>query len=99
MPTNERGQVFLSFDARLYLNHVRIAKTVPTRKVKKHAITIPAMAPDFNDDDDVEESFVFCDKEFPEDVGGDKVDENEDTAEGSDIEEVGVDVWDGRELV
>jgi len=65
-----------------------------------HAITIPAMAPEFNDDDDAEKDLVFCDKEAPEDVGGDEVDEkwDVDDADGG-IEEVGVDIRDSREFV
>jgi len=103
----ERDQILLRFDARFFLDHVRIAKKVPTRKIKTHAITIPAMAPEFNDD--VERILLFCDKGAPEDVGGDKVDEDvdedgdKDTDEASDVEEVVVavvvDIRDGEELI
>jgi len=57
-----------------------------------HANTIPAMAPELNDD--VEKVLLlFCDNGASEDVGGDKVDEDEDTDEASDVEvRVGVDV-------
>jgi len=90
----ERDQILLCFDARLFLDHVRKAKRVPKSKIKMHAITIPAMAPEFNDD--VEEVLPFCDKGASEDIGGDKVDEDGDTDEATDVEEVeeevGVDI-------
>lgn len=91
----ERGQVFLKFDARLFLNHVRIAKKIPMIKAKTHTVTIPAMAPGFNDD--AEAVLVSCDKGIAEDVGGDKVDEDGDMDEDSDMEEV--DVWYDRALL
>jgi hypothetical protein len=75
-------------------------KMVPKRKIKMHAITIPAMAPECNDDDDAEKDLVFCDKEVPEDVEGDEVDGkwDVDDADGGIIE-AGVDIWDSREFV
>jgi len=55
------------------------------------AKTIPATAPEVNDD--VEDVLLFCcDKEASEDVGGDKVDEDRDTEDPGDLEEVGVEV-------
>lgn len=93
----EPGQVFLNLEARLFLDHIRITKRVPVRKAKTHVITIPVMAPEFNDDD-LEKDLVFCDKGTEEDVGGDKVEENEDTDEG-DIEEVEVDIRDVRDFI
>ena len=100
----ERDQILLllSFDARFFLDHVRIAKTIPTRKIKTHAITIPAMAPEFNDD--AEKVLLFWDKGAPDDVGG-KVDEDGlgDTDEASDVDEDEdedeVDIRDGEELI
>jgi len=62
----ERDQILFCF-ARFFLDHARKAKKVPTRKVKMHASTIPAMAPEFNDD--VERVLLFCDEEASEDVG------------------------------
>jgi len=59
-----------------------------------HAITIPAMAPEFNDDG---ADCVICDELTPEDVGGDKVDEDEgmddedDENEDTDDEDEGTD--------
>lgn len=103
MPTMERDQILFSFDARFFLDHIRIAKTDPTRKIKTHAITIPAMAPEFNDD--LEKVLLFFDKGAPlaEDAWGDKEDEEGDTDEASDVEEVGVgvgvDIRDGEELI
>ena len=38
-----------------------------------HAMTTPAMAPEF--DDDAESALVSCGKGVPEDLGEDKVDE------------------------
>ena len=95
----ERDQSLLCFDARFFLDHVRIAKKVPTSKTKTHANTIPAMAPEFNDN--VEEVLLFCDKGAVDDVGGDKVDEDGDLDEVIDVEEVGVevDIRDGEELI
>jgi hypothetical protein len=107
----ERDQILFCFDARFFLDHVRKAKKAPTRKVKMHAITIPAMAPEFNDD--VERVLLFCDKGASEDVGGDKEDvggdkdEDGNTDEATDLEEVEVgvevgvevDIRDGDELI
>ena len=95
----QRDHILLCFDARLFLDHVRKAKNVPTSKVKIHANTIPAMAPEFNDD--VEKVLLFCDRGASEDVGGDKVDEDGDTEEARDIEGVGVgvDFRDDEELI
>jgi len=91
-------QILLNFDARFFLFHVRIAKKVPTRKVRTNAITIPAMAPELNDD--VEKVLLFCDKEAPDDVGGDKVDEDGDMDEANDVEvEDEDDIRDGEELI
>jgi len=53
-----------------------------------HAKTIPAIAPEFNDD--VETVLLLCDKEASEDVGGEKVDEDRDTDEVRDVKEVEV---------
>lgn len=94
----ERDQILFCF-ARFLLDHVRKAKKAPMRKINMHANTIPAMAPEFNDD--VEKVLLFCDKGASEDVGwGDKVDDDRDTDEVSDLEEVevgaGVDIWDGE---
>lgn len=85
----ERDHILLRFDARFFLDHVRIAKKVPISKAKRHANTIPAMAPEFNDDLE-EKVLLFCDKGGSEDIGGDKVDEDGDTDrdEASDVEEV-----------
>ena len=82
----ERDQILLCF-ARFFLDHVRKAKKVTTRKVKMHANTIPAMAPEVNDD--VEKVLLFCDKGASE---GDKVDEDWDTREAGNVDEVGVGV-------
>ena len=56
---------------------------IPTRKKKTYAITIPAMAPKFNND--VEKVLLFWEKGAQDDVGG-KVDEDGlgDTDEASD---------------
>jgi len=105
LPSIERDQILFCFDARLFLDHVRKAKKVATRRVKTHANTIPAMAPEFNDD--VEKVPLFCGKGASEDVGEDKVVEDEDTDDASDVEEaevgvgvgVGVDTRDGEELI
>ena len=53
------------------------------------ARTIPATAPEFNDDEEL--VLLFCDdKGASEDVGGDKVDEDDrDTDNPGDLEEVG----------
>jgi hypothetical protein len=73
---------------------------VPTRRIKMHAITIPAMAPECNDDDDAEKVLVFCDKEVPEDVGRDEVDGKWDLDDvDGGIEKVGVDIRESREFV
>ena len=97
----ERDQILFSFDARFFLDHIWIAKTDPTRKIRTHAITIPAMAPELNDD--LEKALLFSDKGAPEDAGGDKEDEDGDTDKVSDVEEVGVgvgvDIRDGEELI
>jgi len=89
--TMERDHILFCFDARFFLDHVRIAKKVPTRRIKMHANTIPAMAPELNDD--VEKVLLFCDNGASEDLGGDKVDDEDgNTDEADDIEEVGVEV-------
>jgi len=81
----ERDQILLDLSARFFLDHIRIAKKVPARKVKAHAITMPAMAPEFNDD--VEEVVLVCDKGAAEDdVEGDKVDEDGDKDGASEVE-------------
>lgn len=98
MPTKERDQVFLNFNARFFLDHIRIAKKAPIRKMITHAITIPAMAPEFNDDDDVEKGLVFCSKGTSEDVEGGNVDESRDLDEVGDTE-VGVDIREEREFL
>lgn len=59
------------------------------------AITIPAIAPGCNADAD--NLLGSCSKGVPEDVEGDKVDENGGVEEVSDIKEV--DIWDDRVLV
>jgi len=102
MPAIERDHFLLDLNARFFLDHIRIAKKVPARRVKTHAITMPAMAPEFNDD--VEEVLLFCDKgAAAEDVEGDKVDEDGDKDEASEFEEVEVevsdDIRDGKEMV
>ena len=78
--------------ARFLLDHVRKRKKVPMRKVKMQAKTTPATAPEFNDDEEL--VLLFCeDKGASEDVGGDKVDEDDrDTDDPGDLEEVGVEV-------
>jgi len=84
----ERDHILLCFDARFFLDHVRKAKKVPTRRVKMHTNTIPAIAPELNDD--VEKLLLFCDEGASEDLGGDNVDdENGNTDEARDIEDVG----------
>ena len=93
----ERDQSLFCF-ARFLLDHVRKAKKAPMR-AKIHANTTPAMAPEFNDD--VEKVLLFCDKGASEDVGErDKVDDDRDTDEASNLEEVevgvGVDIRDGE---
>ena len=52
----ERDHIFLCFNARFFLDHIRIAKKAPMKKVKRHANKIPAMAPKFKDDAE-----KFCD--------------------------------------
>ena len=91
--TMERDQILLCFDARFLLDHVRIAKKVPTRSVKMIANTIPTMAPELKDD------VEFCDKGASEDFGGDKVDDEEASdIEDGRVEVGGVDIRDGEEL-
>ena len=85
MRTLERGQVFFKFDARLFLNHVRIAKKTAMRKEKTQTITIPAMEPGLKDD--AEAALVSSSKGVAEDVGGDKIDEEADRDEDRDMDE------------
>ena len=62
------------------------------------ARTIPATAPEFNDDEEL--VLLFCDdKGASEDVGGDKVDEDDrDTDDPGDLEEVGVEEVGGVDI-
>lgn len=84
MPTTlERGQVFLNFETRFFLNHIRIARNIPMRKVKMHAVTSPAMAPVFNGD--AEKTLVSFSEGVPGDIGEDEVDEDGSMEEASEI--------------
>jgi hypothetical protein len=93
----ERDQILFCF-SRFFLDHVRKAKKLPTAKAKMHTNTIPAMAPELNDD--VERVSLFCDKGASEDVGEDEVREDVDADEAGGVEEVeGVDIRDNDEAL
>jgi len=90
----ERSQVLLNFEARFFLNHIRIAKKIPMKKAKMHAATIPTRFDENDDGDDGDEVLVSCSKGVPEDIGRDEVRVEVEVEEASELG-----IWDGKVLV